>query len=193
MDQQGLIQVKERLSRLQAAADLIASSPSLYAQESAWLDFLLHHGTVYSKLEQAAKATSKGYAWFNKKKKERKDDPLLSYLHHARNAGEHTIIETASKAEFSVTGTLAHPDGTLELAFDNNGKPYAVGKGMNNVMVHRNEIMLCAAKDRGQYYQAPREHLGQAIEGQTAREVAALALEHAVRMIAEAETFVCPK
>lgn len=191
MDKDGLSQIKERLGRLRSTAKILTSSAPLAEQESAWLDFLQYHGTIYSKLEQASKATQESKNWFNTKKAERKKDGLLVYLHHARNAGEHTILRASTQAVFSVSGT-AQSGGSMGISFDNNGKPFATGSGLGGMKVHKNEIMLQAAKDRGVYYKPPRSHLGQPIEGDTAREVAILALKHAETMIEDAKSFSSP-
>ncbi len=186
MDQEGLAQAKERFDRLRSAAIIVASSAPLPQRESAWLDFIQYHGTIYSKLEQASKATPAARRWFEAKRSERKSDELLKYLLHARNVGEHTILRASGGAIFAVSGKFQPGGGILGISFDQHGKPVAVGSGAGDMKVHENEILLHAAKDRGVVYRPPREHLGQPIEGDTAREVARHALAHAERMIREA-------
>lgn len=67
--------------------------------ETAWTDFIFALASVYSKFEQGAKGISKSEAWYEKAL--RKSDPVLRYLHYARNAEEHGI-ELA---------TARHPNG----------------------------------------------------------------------------------
>ena len=45
--------------------------------EEAWTDFLLAASTIYTKLEQGAKTSGQSAAWFGRKKKQRRDDPVL--------------------------------------------------------------------------------------------------------------------
>lgn len=82
---------KLRLAKAEKAANAIISSRSYAESEEAWIDFLMATSAIYSKLEQGAKGFSKSEPWFGRKKKERKDDPLLRFLHFARNSAEHGI------------------------------------------------------------------------------------------------------
>lgn len=54
---------------------------------------------MYSKLEQGSKCNGKAAAWFGRAKKARKDDQLLSYMHHARNSEEHGIEDITKRME----------------------------------------------------------------------------------------------
>jgi hypothetical protein len=65
--------------------------------ETLWENFLIAANGIYSKLERGAKTNGKSKAWYGRKKHERKNDPLLSYLHHARNAAEHGIQRITSR------------------------------------------------------------------------------------------------
>ncbi|ANY21154.1 hypothetical protein A6F68_02660 [Tsuneonella dongtanensis] len=188
MDQSGLEQVKERLARLQAAAAVIASSAPTKDRVSAWLDFLQFHGTIYSKLEQAAKSAPESKDWFQTKRAERKSDDLLKYLHHARNVGEHTIQKAASQATWAISGKVSDAGipAFMGFKFDAQGKPVPESSGMKDVTIHENEVLLNAVVDRGVTYYLPKEHAGQPIKGSTAKEIAALALHHAESMVEEA-------
>ncbi len=81
MDQDGLEQAQERFARMSIAAAVVASEAPLEEREGAWLDVVNIFGTIYSKLEQAAKATPEATKWFAKRRAERKSDPLLQYMH----------------------------------------------------------------------------------------------------------------
>src|SRR5438132_1660188 len=80
-----------RLQKAKNAAERLEKAKSYEEAEDAWTDFLLAGSAIYSKLQQGAKSSSKSQAWFGIKKKERKDDELLRYIHHARNSDEHGI------------------------------------------------------------------------------------------------------
>lgn len=185
----GLTQVKARLQRLREAAETVLSDRSVEERHSAWLDFLQTLGTIYSKLEQAAKTAPESKKWFDGKKSERKSDDLLIYLQHSRNAEEHTINDASGAADISVSLTYNTNDLPAEIRINRNinGKPSVITVGGKDVAIHRNEVMLHAAKDRGVIYRPPKEHLGQAIESNTAREVVKYALTYAEVMVSEAE------
>jgi hypothetical protein len=46
---------------------------------------------IYSKLMAGKKGHPKSEAWFAQKLEDRKNDPLLYYIHRSRNADEHTL------------------------------------------------------------------------------------------------------
>lgn len=89
-------QARARLSKAEKALEAFKAATDVATAEEAWTDFLVAAGTVYSKLEQGAKGYGKSEGWFGRKKKERKDDPLLRYLHYARNSNEHGIQRVAA-------------------------------------------------------------------------------------------------
>jgi len=68
-----------RLEKAKVALNRLENVTVRSQVESAWSDLLLAASGIYSKLEQASKASNKTKTWFGKIKKERKDDPLLSY------------------------------------------------------------------------------------------------------------------
>lgn len=69
--------------------------------ERGWSEFLLAVASIYAKLEQGAKGNGVASGWFGRVKKERKDDHLLSYLHHARNSDEHSIDDITIVRDYS--------------------------------------------------------------------------------------------
>jgi hypothetical protein len=60
-------------------------------------------GGIYAKLEQGSRTNGRSRAWYGRIKNVRKNDELLSYLHHARNSEEHgldgSLLEDGSKLE----------------------------------------------------------------------------------------------
>src|SRR5690606_27755019 len=107
MDPQAVEQAKIRLKKAETAIARLKSADSFEQAEDAWTDFLSATSTIYSKLEQGAKVNGKSSAWFGRKKKERKDDPLLRYLHYARNSDEHGVqrlVERRTKGDRPLFG-----------------------------------------------------------------------------------------
>lgn len=96
MDNLAIEQAKARLSKAERALEALRAAARIEEAEEAWTDFLLAASTIYAKLEQGAKGYGKSQGWFGRKKKERKDDPLLRYLHFARNSDEHGIERVAA-------------------------------------------------------------------------------------------------
>jgi hypothetical protein len=99
MDHHALVQARQRFARAEAALAHFEAATNYDEAESAWTDFLLATATIYSKLEQGAKANGKSLAWFGRQKKRRKDEQILRYLHFARNSDEHGIERVTERKE----------------------------------------------------------------------------------------------
>jgi hypothetical protein len=96
MDAQAVAHARARLAKAEKSSAALKSATTMEDAEEAWTDFLVATGAIYSKLEQGSKTNGKSEAWFGKKKKKRKTDPLLRYLHFARNSSEHGIERVAA-------------------------------------------------------------------------------------------------
>jgi hypothetical protein len=79
----------DRLASAKARLKDLESSKSYETARRSWYDFLFASNAVFAILEQGAKGSNQSENWFGRRKRQRKDDPLLCYLHHARNADEH--------------------------------------------------------------------------------------------------------
>jgi hypothetical protein len=91
---------KVSFHRAKESLDLIKEigwEPTSFANSAramrAWSDLLTYGNRVFTKLEQASKATGKGMAWFGGVKRRRKSDPVLTYMQHARNVDEHGLAQ----------------------------------------------------------------------------------------------------
>jgi hypothetical protein len=113
--------------------------------EDAWADFLIHVERIWNKLLAAGRGLPGWQAIESEISKLRKTDPLLRYVHHARNAGEHTI------QEFSVDwkGPIKIENLT-STSFTASVPPW--------------DRPLLAVRDRGAIYMPPREHLGVSLQ-----------------------------
>ena len=109
MEHDALVQARQRFARATEALEDLERAASYNEAESAWSDFLLATSTIFSKLEQGAKGQGKSTAWFGRQKRRRKIDPVLQYLHFARNSDEHGIKRVTER----------HPDSNWQ------GKPKA--------------------------------------------------------------------
>jgi hypothetical protein len=97
MDKTAVVVATEYLARAETALNAIDHAQTLTEMETAWSDFLTAANRVFSKLEQGAKINGKSKAWFGRKKHERRTDPILRYVHHARNADEHGLAKITEK------------------------------------------------------------------------------------------------
>ena len=98
MNPNAIEQAKIRLQRAEKALAELRAAEYFDDAESAWSDFLLASSGIYSKLEQGAKGYPKSEPWFGAEKNLRKTDPLLRYIHFARNAEEHGIERVTDRS-----------------------------------------------------------------------------------------------
>lgn len=198
MDAQALDQAKGRLKRAEKAFDALRTATNYEEAEEAWSDFLLATATIYSKLEQGAKLKGKSQAWFGLKKKERKDDQLLLFLHRARNSDEHGIERVAARGgnsrdltgkpllfneyrEHVITSVKDHKTGEIKAE---NIRAILHGPSLQMIRVHDRRF--------GDYCDPPMTHLGKSIDvdDNSLIGVAALGLTYLRSLVEEAEGLV---
>jgi hypothetical protein len=199
MDSQAVEQAQSRLRRAKKALEALKTATNYEEAEEAWSDLLLASATIYSKLEQGSKSKGTSAGWFGRKKKERKDDPLLRYLHHARNSDEHGIERVAARGgnqrdviggkplkfnerrEYIIKEVRDPNTGELKAA---DIKAYLYGSSLQMIRVHDRRF--------GDHCDPPTEHLGKKIELEDnfLIGVGAMGLTYLSNLIQEAEQLV---
>jgi hypothetical protein len=187
----GLFMLRGRAEKALAA---LSAAKAIEDAEAAWTDFLIAAATIYSKLEQGAKGSGRCEGWFGRKKRARKDDQLLRYLHFARNSNEHGIerVVATSASNFH----RGRPLGFNERipvkihAVDQATMLPIVGESAEGVIAGPT-IRPVRAHDRryNDYCDPPTEHLGRPINfgGNFCYEVGLLGLDYLRGLIQEAE------
>ena len=184
--------------RARVAVDLLDTAHNeAQSARHAWEDFLQAAATMYSKLEQGAKASRPAMNWYGGVKHLRKVDPLLRYLHMARDSHVHTIkdITRVATGEASIRfrddiDPLELDGHTIMIGTDVLGFPrVATSPGAPIVVEHAPgpELALVAAYNRGTTYEVPATHLGSDIGSLKPWAVARLALAYLEKLYAEAE------
>lgn len=189
----------QRLAKARDAAQRLEQAAKFTDAESAWSDLLLAASGIYSKLEKASKKDGKTQGWFGRVKHERRTDPLLSYIHHARNSDEHGIEDITSKMDKGTAAfTFREPYDPKRL----EGKSFTLGKDAKGHVRFTNydpdifevyeydkpSLLLVPVKDDRYHdkFPAPTEHLGSQINGKSPLVVAGHAIVYLERLIAEA-------
>jgi hypothetical protein len=196
MDAHALEQAKAKVRRAEKALYELKVATNYDEAEEAWSDFLLAASTIYSKLAQGSKSKGTSAGWFGRKKKERKDDPLLRFLHHARNSDEHGIERIAER------GGNARDLGGKPLMF-NEYREHVIEDVRDGVtgeikmkdipaILHGPSLGMVNVRDRGNYYDPPTEHLGKtiALEDNSLIGVAGLGMAYLSNLVADAESLV---
>lgn len=199
MDTNAIDQAKARLRKAEKSLELLKAAEAYDEAEEAWSDFLLATSTIYSKLEQGSKSKGTSAGWFGRKKKERKDDPLLHYLHQARNSDEHGIERVAERGGNQIDITDSHEplrfnerrrktfniyDGqTRKLKFE-NVEGIVAGPCLQMIRVHDRRF--------GNFCDPPESHLGNPISDQDRHlvSIAEMGLRYLIALINEAEQLI---
>jgi hypothetical protein len=195
MDATAVEQAKVRLRKAETALEKLKSADSYEAAEEAWTDFLLASSTIYSKLEQGSKSKGSSAGWFGRKKKIRRDDELLRYLHYARNSDEHGIervTERGGNSKDALTGQKLKFNERLEYRFDTFDKETGEKKMTNQkAWLYGPSLQMIRIHDRrfNDYCDQPTSHLGKQIEldDNSLVGVATLGVAYLKSLVADAE------
>lgn len=193
-----LHKAKEHLKLAKEAATKLTLEDGFKPYERAWTEFLAQVSRLYSKMEQGSKGCGKSEAWFGRKKHDRKKDPLLSYLHHARDCEEHgidygtalradeTTIKFPQTAEVSFRALVkVNEDGSVDM----RDATVVTPDGEFSHAEHVNpRVELVTVKDDRFHdsFDPPNEHLGKPLEDVSPPTVAALAISYLERLLEEA-------
>lgn len=128
-----LIEAKSALQDFKAAIDC----SDIKAGQRHWARFLGALGAVYTKLEQGAKCCGHCSGWWGREKKTRRTDPLLQYLHQARNTDLHGLEEVTVVAPQRLDIKDSQGQGvSLKFAYQEDAQPgpvrVTVGDGKGN-------------------------------------------------------------
>jgi hypothetical protein len=200
MDAQAVEQAENKLRKAEKSLELLRAAENYESAEEAWSDFLLAASTIYSKLEQGSKSKGSSGGWFGRKKKERKDDPVLRYLHHARNSDEHGIERVAARGGNLIDIT----EGNQPLKFNerreklilsvHDGKTGKLKAENVPAVMYGPSLQMVRVHDRrfGDHCDPPGTHLGNplGLENDHLIGVAALGLAYLTKLVAEAKTLV---
>ena len=190
MDPSAVAHSWARIRKAEKSLIALEAASNYEEAEEAWSDFLLAASGVYSKLEQGAKTKGSSAGWFGRKRRERKDDPLMRYLHYARNSDEHGIERTAERGGNLVdplTGPLKFNERHHYIIESVDGGPpiktdgYLWGPSLQMIRVHDRRF--------NDYCDPPTEHLGKVLTAEdiSIMGIASLGLEYLKQLVSDAE------
>ena len=109
----GVAAAIRELKRADRARKRMVTALTVDDAEDAWVEFLAHAGNIYAKLKAACYGHPRDYGWYGKQLDDRGRDPLLLYIHKARNAITHrleAVVEGAPTAvhEMNFGGRKMH-------------------------------------------------------------------------------------
>jgi hypothetical protein len=200
MHNDALQKAKDRFLSARSSLKNLDSSKDYASARRFWYEFLIASNGVFSVLEQGAKDNSKSNNWYAKLRRQRKDDQLLRYLHHARNADEHNVPSVTEHGP----GEIVFLDGGNSIAtieeiagivgtFRTKSKGAIDLKNVNQIRIYPEHAKLIGVVDRGVRYEPPAEHLGHKIEDCRPAVVASLMIQFIEAMINDAEALSLQK
>jgi hypothetical protein len=134
--------------------------------ETCWNDFLHAIDRVWHKAEQSHKGNKRWAGWVGGYTSDRKTDPVLTYLRHARNADQHTIEDITSKQLGAYTLTAASSGPAVIHGFKvfADGSVSVDGIGEVQLSFSPGRVKMLPVQDRGCTYAPPPCSLLQAAE-----------------------------
>jgi hypothetical protein len=144
-------------ARADEAIQFLGASHDFSEVETHWARFLTAASRVYTKLEQGAKGHPHSAGWYSTKVHQRRTQPLLSYIWHARNADEHTLQDVTQQ----VPATVKHVAPTiadLEVLARAKAQSKLPMVGLALIEVTPTQVRLLPVKDRGRLYSPPHEY-----------------------------------
>lgn len=172
-----------------ALAGMKSQPPGLDTFDQHWAQFLSSFNTIFSKLEQGAKISGRSSCWFGMLKNTRRNDPLLRYLHHARNQENHGLNIGTKHLPFDLVGLEGNQARVSRDTAGNLRIDATVGDKVNLKIVPP-RVGLIPVKDSNVVYDPPRAHLGRPLTAIDPVAIAETAISFIENVINEAENYV---
>lgn len=188
----GVEKAAVRLKDAKSAFDSVKASKNYDQFREAWFKFLTACNGIDAILETSSRNHPTSRQWYGKKRKIRTKDPLLSYLHQARNVEEHGIQPVATHELGGLTLSSGGGSGFIEaMEFGPGFLKMELGDWHgprpNLVFVPPHARLVDVADERfGTIFKVPFEHLGQPIEDQSPATVGKLWLSYCEALVEEA-------
>jgi hypothetical protein len=189
MHPESIFHANIRLNKAEKALIDLQKANNKEDAEFAWIDYLVATGSIFSKLENGSKKSETGKSWFEDRKRERKTDPLLRYLHEARNSDQHGIVSISGVSTIN-SGILKFNERVpIKISRQDSitGAPYGdemdavfAGPTLKPITIH--------LKRDNQKCEPPTQHFGVDIQyHEFIDSLAATALPYFRRIVKEAE------
>lgn len=199
MDSKAVYKAQSRLRLSEKALKELSLCKSHQEFEDIWYNFLVASKNVYTVLEQGSKSSAQSRQWFGGKSDERRNDPLLAYLFHARDDDEHGLNAITEFKHGSLNIGVKRPgfsnsfyledvtiiDGkiTIQKIESLDNKPVLIEQRAPHTV-------LATVTSRGNKYAPPTEHKGTLLETNLPIPVAALGFAYLKELVEEAKTLL---
>jgi hypothetical protein len=177
------------LRRCNELLQQLASAKSPAEFDDTWQRFLGHLERVWNKCQNHFGRSPKWNGWKGRFEKQRRTDPLLSYLTNARGAHEHTVSDITNKKPGSI-GIGAGPSGSVHirhLQIGLGGQLRGDWDGDLAVTFIPGRVDPAAVTNRGKAYEVPTSHMGAPLPDTTALTLGKHGLVYYEGLVTEAE------
>lgn len=159
-----LRQTKAELRAAERALEAMKEAGNIPEYVEAWQALLDRLEKVWRKAERECERVRPRFQpWQGRFKKLRRDDELLRYLHHARNADQHTIQLVTAYSQVGLEISIP-PGGTAEIRIDREAGKIRVGGQAQDAKELGPRFVLLPVADRGgKVYNPPTRHRGRDI------------------------------
>ncbi len=187
MKSAALQKANKRLAECKKAVAKLKTANGGGAANEAWTVFLVYANRIYEMLREGSRRDPISSVWFQAKEAFRIHDPLLCYLHHARNAEEHSLAEIV---DVEVTHILVPPGGEVTVKDVAPGVWQIIEQSEGVTLVPEKLILRPVLDKFKVQYEPPTSHNGSAIADQSAVVMAELALAYFEKLLREADALV---
>jgi hypothetical protein len=190
MHKSPLSRAKSELRAARTALGRMRAARTFDELEDGWRDFLGALEKAWLKAERECQAVRAQFEpWQQQFRTERKADPLLRYLSHARNADTHTIQDTVNQSPPSVGLGPAYGNSWYinRLEIRNGQITHYSGDKPMKITFIPGRLELLAVVDRGVNYDPPTSHREKPLSKTDPASVAAVGLAYYEVFVAEAE------
>jgi len=176
------------------AIDEMRSTTSFLEFEEYWENFLFRIERAWEGTERAVRGKPGYQQWHNPNAKLRKQDPLLTFLKQARNSAMHSVSDTVTKPlkfqvveksgrDFVINGiSTTFENGVLTIDIDSP----ELFPNLDAKMLPT-DPKLVRIKNRGKWFNPPKEHLGNKLKNLHPVSIAHLGLDYYSGCVEEAE------
>ena len=189
--QEPLYHAKRELRSAQKAIERMTQAESLEDFEDEWKIYLNSIEKLWVKTERACQhVRNKFQPWQGTFTSERKKDPLLKYLKHARNSDQHSVAETMEKQAASSSMYIEGGPGVthIESLVIENGQIQEY-RGNRPLIIENlpERLELLKVKDSNKWYNPPKSHKNIKLAWSSPIDVARLGLKYYADFLIHAE------
>lgn len=105
LDKRYFDQAIRRFENAKAASIKVQLANTLSDTEDAWGEFINAAGLVFNKLYSGCQGNERSMGWRGRVSDHRKKNPVLNYIHRARNVEVHGLIEVLEIVEESIVSS----------------------------------------------------------------------------------------